>query len=152
MTSRENRRVVPAGLAVSEMLVEVADTFLFSSSGYYLRKRRTTPVPKPSAANVIIAMAPPPLSVLPLLEPLLPLVEPLLVEPDVPLEDVSPLVEPDVEPLLLGLPMLPLLLDPVLLPDCPDVLPLWSVAEPVVPPVCPLVDPVVDPLCGDVLD
>jgi hypothetical protein len=83
----------------------------------------------------------------PLLDPVVPLL------PEVPLLLVSPLVEPDAEPLLLGLPMLPLLfepeLEPVLLPDCPDVLlPLWSVAEPVVPPVWPLV---LEPLCGVVL-
>src|SRR3954451_21141243 len=106
---------------------------------YYLRKRRITPVPSPRAANVNIASSPPPLLVL--LPLLVELALPLL-DPVVPLLLVSPLVEPEVdplplapEPLVLGLPMLPLLLEPelepVLLPDCPDVLPLWSVAEPV---------------------
>jgi hypothetical protein len=124
----------------------------------YLRKRRTTPLPSPRAAKVSIAISPPPLLVpLPLFEPLP--AEPLALVvdpedplPEVPLPEVSPLVEPVVEPLplepepLLLLPMLPL--EPVLLPDWPLLLPLWSLpeADPVVPPVWPLVEPVLEPL------
>jgi hypothetical protein len=77
----------------------------------YFRKRRIMPLPNPRAAKVNNAISPPPLLVLPLLvEPFVLLVVLLLV---------SPLAEPDVDPLLLGLPMLPLLLEPEVEPVLP---------------------------------
>jgi hypothetical protein len=113
-----------------------------------------------------MASSPPPLLVPPLLLPLVPLppVEPLLLVeplPEVPLLEVSPLVEPEVEPLPLEpvlLPMLPLEpLEPLApvwsLPVAePLVPPVWPLVEPVLEPLWPLMEPLLEPLCGSVLE